>query len=116
MTGRSASGAAAAAAAAGVGGETQRSASGVTSSRSKPPGSSAAKGLSGRRDSSWGLTPEQQALHKNRLMAFYATHQPAKAHQEHINTAFGLFGPGVWDELERKYRGKTAGFRPMPPT
>jgi hypothetical protein len=45
-------------------------------------------------------------------MAFYAVNQPAKAHAEHIDTAFGLFGPGVWDELERKYKGKTAGFRP----
>ena len=117
MTGRAASGAA--------GAETGRTASAApagdskrqlasSSARSNADGSAPAKSTSGRRDSTWGLSPEQQALHKSRLMAFYATHQPAKAHKEHCDTAFGLFGPGVWDELERKYRGKTAGFRPMP--
>lgn len=117
MTGRAASGT--------VGAETGRTAGAApaadskrqlasSSARSNADGSAPVKSSSGRRDSTWGLSPEQQALHKSRLMAFYATHQPAKAHKEHCDTAFGLFGPGVWDELERKYRGKTAGFRPMP--
>jgi len=47
-------------------------------------------------------------------MAFYAVHAPPKAHLDNVTTAWKLFGPRIWDELERKYRGKTAGFRPPP--
>jgi len=62
----------------------------------------------------WGMPAEEVALHKRRLLAFYTVHAPAKAHQENVDAAWQLFGPRVWDELERKYRGKTTGFRPSP--
>lgn len=61
---------------------------------------------------SWGLTDAEVSLHKRRLLAFYTVHAPAKAHNETIETAWNLFGPRVWTELERKYKGKTAGFKP----
>ena len=60
---------------------------------------------------SWGLSPELVALHKRRLMAFYAVHAPAKAKAENVASAFNLFGPNIWIELERKY-SNTEGFRP----
>jgi hypothetical protein len=66
------------------------------------------------RRSSWGLASDDAALHKRRLLAFYTVHAPAKAHSEQVDNAWELFGPRIWDELERKYRGKTVGFRPMP--
>jgi hypothetical protein len=52
------------------------------------------------------------ALHKRRLLAFYSVHAPHKAHADNVAAAWQLFGVRIWDELERKYRGKTAGFRP----
>lgn len=61
---------------------------------------------------SWGLSDAEISLHKRRLLAFYTVHAPAKAHNENVDTAWNLFGPRIWDELERKYRGKTVGFRP----
>ena len=61
---------------------------------------------------SWGLSPDDVALHKRRLMAFYTVHAPAKARADGVASAWSLFGPRIWDELERKYGGSTVGFRP----
>lgn len=66
------------------------------------------------RRNSWGLSADEVALHQRRLLAFYAVHAPAKANSGQVQTAWELFGPRIWNELERKYRGKTVGFRPMP--
>lgn len=62
---------------------------------------------------SWGLSDDEVALHKRRLLAFYTVHCPAKAFAANVDTAWSLFGPRVWMELERKYRGKTSGFKPL---
>jgi hypothetical protein len=67
------------------------------------------------RSDSWGLSEEAVALHKRRLLAFYSVHAPHKAHADNVAAAWQLFGVRIWDELERKYRGKTAGFRPSGP-
>lgn len=66
------------------------------------------------RRNSWGLSPSEVSLHKQRLLAFYTVNAPAKATPASVDSVWGLFGPRVWEQLEVKYRGRTVGFAPVP--
>lgn len=62
------------------------------------------------RRKSWGLSDDDVAKHKQRLLAFYTVHAPEKASEQKIDDAWELFGPAVWEKLRQKYREKVAGY------
>lgn len=64
----------------------------------------------------WGLPPSSVQAHKEALLAFYQAHIPSKARREHVDVAWALKGPKVWDALSDKYPAlPVATFAVVPP-
>lgn len=60
----------------------------------------------------WGLPPAVVAAQRQRLLEFYASVAPERATPAQASSAWALYGPRVWDALERKYGvASVAAFR-----